>query len=223
MFYNLNTLHLKVYLYSLFVIIIIFKFDKTYSKSPEEIIQDSISRYPGKCPCPYSVMSNGKKCGKKSAYYKTGGFQLICYLSDITKKDKQKDEEKVKIIDGDTIYIERVKYRLYGIDAPEINQKCEINKKKYKCGLKSKNYLESLIVGKKINCKQTDIDRFKRIVAVCFADDLNLNKEMVKSGWAVAYRYFTNDFVNDEIFAANNKLGMWRGSFIEPYKWRKKK
>ena len=43
------------------------------AKSPEEMIKESIANYPGKCPCPYSIMSNGKKCGKRSAYSKYPG------------------------------------------------------------------------------------------------------------------------------------------------------
>ena len=38
------------------------------AKSSEEMIKESIANYPGKCPCPYSIMSNGKKCEKRSAY-----------------------------------------------------------------------------------------------------------------------------------------------------------
>ena len=55
-----------------------------------------------------------------------------------------------KIIDGDTIYIEKYKIRLQGIDAPEIKQFCKKDylkisaaigfnfKKNYSCGLLSK-------------------------------------------------------------------------------------
>src|SRR5258708_22930906 len=32
------------------------------------IIADSLSRYPGPCPCPYNVARNGSRCGKRSAY-----------------------------------------------------------------------------------------------------------------------------------------------------------
>ena len=32
----------------------------------------------------------------------------------------------VKVVDGDTIHINKTKYRLHGIDAPEINQKCKV-------------------------------------------------------------------------------------------------
>ncbi|MFM7985157.1 MAG: thermonuclease family protein, partial [Candidatus Fonsibacter sp.] len=43
------------------------------------------------------------------------------------------DTKKVKVIDGDTIHIGTVKYRFFGIDAPEIKQICEKNNKKIEC------------------------------------------------------------------------------------------
>ena len=60
------------------------------AKSPEEMIKESITNYPGKCPCPYSIMSNGKKCGKRSAYSKPGGYEPLCYISDIKNNSKSK-------------------------------------------------------------------------------------------------------------------------------------
>ena len=102
------------------------------AKSPHEMIKESIANYPGKCPCPYSIMSNGKKCGKRSAYSKPGGYEPLCYVSDITgaKKNSVRNQEKIRIIDGDTIHINKIKYRLHGIDAPEIKQLCKIKEKK---------------------------------------------------------------------------------------------
>ena len=41
-------------------------------------------------------MSNGKKCGKRSAYSKPGGYQPLCYISDIAGK-KETLIRKVKI------------------------------------------------------------------------------------------------------------------------------
>ena len=31
------------------------------------MIQESISHYPGHCPCPYNLASNGSQCGGRSA------------------------------------------------------------------------------------------------------------------------------------------------------------
>ena len=45
---------------------------------------------------------------------------------------------------------------------------------------------------------------------------------MVRHGWAIAYKYFSKEFVEDELFARNKKLGIWKGTFINPRDWRKK-
>ena len=213
---------LKNLSYLLLLIVIVFYCNQTFSKTPEQIIQDSISQYPGKCPCPYSIMSNGKKCGKRSAYSKPGGYEPLCYVSDILKKKNSGNvQKKIKIIDGDTIHINKIKYRLHGIDAPEMNQLCKVKEENYMCGVKSKDFLVSLIANQSVKCEKKDIDRYKRIVAECFVGQTNINKELVRNGWALAYRDYSRDFINDEEFAKNNKLGIWKGTFIHPKKWRK--
>lgn len=50
----------------------------------EQMILESISQYPGRCPCPYNLTSNGRKCGKRSAWSKAGGYAPICYPNEIT-------------------------------------------------------------------------------------------------------------------------------------------
>ena len=206
-----------------FFVILFLVLSVSKSKSPEEMIKESISNYPGKCPCPYSIMSNGKKCGKRSAYSKPGGYEPLCYFSDIigVKDDSVKNQQKIRIIDGDTIHINKIKYRLYGIDAPEIKQLCEMKEEKYNCGIKSKEFLVSLIGNRSVKCNYKDKDRYKRIVAECFADQTNLNKALVKNGWALAYRDYSSDYIIDEEYAQKNNLGMWKGTFIHPKKWRK--
>ncbi len=200
--------------------------NQTLAKTPEQMIRESIANYPGKCPCPYSIMSNGNKCGKKSAYSKPGGHEPLCYVSDVTGLESSQINitrpiYNIRIVDGDTIHIDKIKYRLHGIDAPEIRQFCQINNKNYNCGLKSKNFLISLIGSQFVRCEKKDVDRYKRIVAECFVGNTNLNKELVRNGWALAYRDYSKDYISDEEFAAKNSLGMWKGTFIIPKKWRK--
>lgn len=50
-----------------------------------QIIQSSIARYPGNCPCPYSTARNGSQCGGRSAYSKPGGYSPVCYPHDVTQ------------------------------------------------------------------------------------------------------------------------------------------
>ncbi len=130
-------------------------------------------------------------------------------------------EGKAKIIDGDTIYIGKNKIRLHGIDAPEINQTCTIDNKIWDCGIESTTALENIILEKKVNCKIIDIDQYKRSIARCFINNIDLNQYMVQNGWAIAYRNYSHDFIIDEEIAKKNKVGIWQGKFQEPYLFRK--
>ena len=53
-------------------------------------------------------------------------------------------------------------------------------------------------------------------------DYLDLNSTMVLNGWAIAYRYYSKDYVEEEEEAKRDKKGIWIGDFEEPYLFRKK-
>ena len=126
------------------------------------------------------------------------------------------------ITDGDTIKILNKRIRFHGIDTPEKKQICIKNSKKYRCGEEATNALIKKINRNPIACKVQDkLDRYKRYIGVCFLGNIDLNKWMVRNGYAVAYRRYSNDYIEDENYAKKNKIGLWSGSFIHPEKWRK--
>ena len=129
---------------------------------------------------------------------------------------------KAKVIDGDTIYINKNKIRLHAIDAPETNQTCNKKSKVWNCGLESTKFLKELIGNNKIECITQGKDRYNRFIGICYKDNLDLNSEMVLNGWAIAYRYYSKDYVEEEEEAKQEKKGIWIGDFEEPYLFRKK-
>jgi endonuclease YncB( thermonuclease family) len=129
---------------------------------------------------------------------------------------------KAKIIDGDTIHIKSNKIRLHGIDAPETKQTCKIDNQDWYCGKQSTKELKNLIKNQKVECNVNDVDRYNRYVAICYVNEININQWMVKNGWAIAYRYYSEDYVLEEKYANDKKLGIWKSEFIEPYAYRKK-
>jgi len=50
----------------------------------QRLIRQSIAAYSGACPCPYSTMRNGARCGGRSAYSRPGGAAPLCYPSDVS-------------------------------------------------------------------------------------------------------------------------------------------
>lgn len=125
------------------------------------------------------------------------------------------------VIDGDTLEIHGQRIRLHGIDAPESGQSCEKDGREYRCGQQAALALADKIGRATVRCEQRDIDRYKRIVAVCSFGNVDLNAWMVRQGWAIAYRQYSRDYVDDESAAQAEKAGIWAGRFIEPSKWRR--
>ena len=126
------------------------------------------------------------------------------------------------ITDGDTIKILNSKIRLHGIDAPEKKQKCTKKTRKYNCGIVATEALIKKISKNIVKCQiQKNKDRYNRFIGICFVKQEDLNKWMVRNGFAIAYRRYSKKYILDEEFAKRNKLGLWSGTFLKPEKWRK--
>jgi len=132
------------------------------------------------------------------------------------------EASEVKIIDGDTIHINKDKIRFSGIDAPELNQTCLSNNQVIKCGILSKELLIKKIANKKPSCIKEGIDQYKRILAECFIEKESLSSFLVRNGYAFAYRRYSDKFIKDENFAKENRNGMWSMIFDYPWDFRRK-
>ncbi len=130
-------------------------------------------------------------------------------------------EKKIQVIDGDTIHIGKLKYRFFGIDAPEIKQICEKDNIKIQCGVIAKSVLKNKIADKIPECIVKDKDRYQRLVAECFIGKESLSRFMVREGYAVAYSQYSKNFIEDEKYAKENKLGIWSMNFQIPSEYRK--
>ena len=131
------------------------------------------------------------------------------------------NEKKIQVVDGDTIHIGNLKYRFFGIDAPEKKQICEKDNIKIQCGVIAKNVLKNKIGDKIPECIVKDKDRYQRLVAECFIGKESLSRFMVREGYAVAYTQYSKDFIDDEKYAKENKLGIWSMNFQIPSEYRK--
>ncbi|MFV9876198.1 MAG: thermonuclease family protein [Rickettsiales endosymbiont of Dermacentor nuttalli] len=128
----------------------------------------------------------------------------------------------VKVVDGDTIKIDNIRIRLYGIDAPERHQVCYNKKtqKPYNCGLTAKQELKHIIQGKKVSCHKKSIDKYNRIIAICYVDDsIDIARELVKKGLALAYTKFSNLYIEDELHAKQNH-SYRNNEFTPPWEYR---
>lgn len=124
-------------------------------------------------------------------------------------------------IDGDSLRRDGEDFRLHGIDAPELQQDCETAAgKPYPCGHAARDALRDLVSGQRLDCRIIDVDRYGRTVVTCSAGDLAINAEMVRRGWAIAYRRHGTAYAAEERDAKASRLGLWQGRFEPPEAWR---
>ena len=136
----------------------------------------------------------------------------------------------LKVYDGDTIQVSGLglvfKVRLVGIDAPEIGYR---GKKNQPFSEKSKAYLQSRLDKKQVGLKSYGIGGYNRQLAEVFADNVNINIEMIKAGLAEVYRgkrpdsLNSRDYFEHEAIARKARLGIWRldSAYKSPRQWRK--
>ncbi|WP_186647415.1 thermonuclease family protein [Fluviispira vulneris] len=135
--------------------------------------------------------------------------------------------------DGDTCRVRssdniNIKIRLIAIDAPEVAHGQV--KKGQAFGNESKNYLNSLIKGKKVELKNYSEDHFGRNLSEIFIDNINVNIKMIENGMAEVYRGKLNASLNlEKYFSAEKKakklkIGIWSLlNYESPSLWRKNK
>ena len=129
--------------------------------------------------------------------------------------------DNLKVVDGDTIVLNGEKIRFSGIDTPELKQTCMDGDQKVFCGMFAKMLLTKKIGNETPECIREGKDTYKRTLAECFINGESLSAFLVKSGYAFAYRKYSDKFIKEEEFAKRNKLGMWSMKFQYPWDFRK--
>ena len=125
-----------------------------------------------------------------------------------------------RVIDGDTLAIAGQRIRLDGIDAPETRQTCSRDGSRWACGSEATLAMRKLIGRNTVRCDVSKRDRYSRAIASCFANGRDLQQQLVRMGLALAYRRYSTRYVPDEDTARKEGVGLWSGSFVEPWRWR---
>ncbi len=113
-----------------------------------------------------------------------------------------------EVVDGDTVVLSSgERMRLIGIDSPESSE----------AGFgEARAKLTSLVLNKEVRLERdtSDRDRYGRLLRYLWIGDTFINLEMVRSGWARAYRYPPDTRYADQLSKAEEQarareLGLW--------------
>jgi endonuclease YncB( thermonuclease family) len=128
-----------------------------------------------------------------------------------------------RVSDGDTLILvtgegTKLKVRLYGIDAPEIRHE-RVPGQPY--GREARDALTELTLDRKVTLEIVDIDTHKRMVGIVRISGVDINREMVRSGLAWAYRRYLSApyasvYIAAEKEARGRRLGLWKQANPDP-------
>jgi endonuclease YncB( thermonuclease family) len=155
-------------------------------------------------------------------------FGLLIYqIYGCDLHDRPYVNDNVRVVDGDTLVLDNeLRIRLQGIDAPETKQQCadlfDGEKKYFLCGEVASMRLTRIIGRNKVECTNEGKDKYKRQLSYCYVNGENINRRMVREGYAFAYSEYDRTFVLDELIARIRKDGLWNSEFEKPSDWRKK-
>jgi micrococcal nuclease len=127
----------------------------------------------------------------------------------------------VSVHDGDTVTLlsgrKQYKIRLNEIDCPEKGQPY---------GDKARQKLASLIFGMDVRASISGKDRYGRFIGTISAGSLDVNAEMVKTGYAWHYKQYSKSpqlaLLENRARAA--RIGLWADpNPVSPWEWRKRR
>ncbi len=134
-----------------------------------------------------------------------------------------------RVSDGDTITATtsnqtKLRLRLLGIDAPEV---LHGDKPGQPYGEEARDYLDHLIGGKTVRVDTYGPDEYKRVLAIVWDEQINLNLLMVAMGYAEVYRgapchVYCKELEEAEAKARGDRVGIWAqgGSYESPRAFR---
>ena len=114
--------------------------------------------------------------------------------------------QKVDIVDGGSMHVDGVPYKLWGIAAPEPRQLCDDG---WPIGNEAIRNLAKLMTGRRsVVCVGREKDDRGVMMAVCKADGRDdLAAAMVRDGMAWADRYYSDDYIDIERDARYERRG----------------
>lgn len=173
-------------------------------------------------PLPSLADTRADRCARHGSRGWLTALILALCLSALAQDLSTLPGKVTRVLDGDTADVQLgsgpIRIRLNGIDAPEKNQPF---------GPEASQALIAMIGDHDVQIEPFKQDKYDRLTANVFLDDCNINAEMVRLGFAWAYRKFMKRgnpalcAIEDE--ARTARRGLWsqrKKDWIAPWDWR---
>jgi endonuclease YncB( thermonuclease family) len=126
------------------------------------------------------------------------------------------------VVDGDTLTLDGVRVRLWGVDAPEQGQTCERDGQVYGCGQAASQALRVWLDQRPMSCVEVEKDQYGRSVARCAVEGEDVGGWLVTQGHALDYRrHSAGAYASAEASARAAARGMHAGTFEPAWDWRR--
>jgi endonuclease YncB( thermonuclease family) len=152
------------------------------------------------------------RTGRRRRYWLCFWLGVLCGMAIVLIAEQASGQTFVQ--DGDSFTRDGVHFRLWGIDAPELNQTCDGRP----VGQWAKRRLIELMT-LTVVCQSKGTDRYGRTLAVCIdpVGRIDINRTLVEEGLAVAYTRYTDAYKPYEGWGPVHQYHC-----INPEKWRHK-
>jgi endonuclease YncB( thermonuclease family) len=129
---------------------------------------------------------------------------------------------EAQVLDGETLTIGEATIRIWGIEAPAVDQTClqRDDDEPWDCGEEAARALTGIIDGREITCGMRHLQLDEHFVADCTRGDVDIAAWMVRNGWALD-RPSQSDgyYAEDQDVARRERAGLWGGRFELPWIW----
>ncbi len=117
-----------------------------------------------------------------------------------------------RVLTGDTLEINGQIVGLFGVAAPQRNERCLAGSLPWLCGPAAVQHMEKLVAGQEVVCRIHAIDReLKRKLGGCLAGGRDLALQMVGAGWAAADPKEGGAYLSTQAKARAAGIGIWQG------------
>lgn len=184
----------------------------------------------------YRPPPHGRRAGPNSRLMLFAiGLGLVSLLTAIGRSDRRPEPAAdavpprpvlsgrvVRTHDGDTVSLKTddgslIRTRLFGLDAPELDQPY---------GSAARSFLAGLTAGQTVRVAPHSRDQYDRLLGRIFLENRPVDLEMIRHGWAWVYeRYCLEPYCEalrrEQAAARRKKLGLWQDQHpVPPWVWR---